>query len=258
MTKRPIRRESVTGVLTWGGLAISVISAVSLLSDARLAPFFWAILALGVAIILFALAVHLSDTVFEWFVSILGGAVLDIRTCGPGDIAQVHQLAEHFFGEGVTEPELIRQITDKYRDGLQVAIGRNGERELTVRGYFFLFPINKRCADRICDFSFEVSSLRAEDIATKPKYGHAIYIGGIAARGVIARAELMGAIKANAEKARQTRSGIAYARAATARGLALLEENGFVPVHPHARDVGCFFKKSFAPEVVGAKAARQK
>lgn len=256
MTRKPVQRDRVTVPLAWSGFAISVLSAVSLLSDQRSAPVFWVILSLGMATITFALVVHLSDTVFEWFVTIFGGTVLDIRTCGPSEIAKVHELASHFFGEGVTEPDLIRQITDKYRDGLQVAIGRNGEHELTVRGYFFLFPINKLCADRICNFTFEVATLKSEDIATKPKYGHAIYIGGIAARGLIARAELMGAIKANAEKARQTRSGIAYARAATPRGRALLEENGFVPVHPHARDIGCFFKKSFSPEPREVRAVR--
>lgn len=246
MRKKRVAREHVSHLLGWVGLLISMLSATPMLSDKALSPLFVVILVLGGSIFAFAIAVRVSDTVFEWFVVvILGGTVLDIRTCKPAEIPLVHRLAEEFFGESVTAPEIIRNIVSKYRDGLQVAIGHNMDRELTVRGYYFLFPINKRCVDRIHDYSFKVSQLTKEDIATNPKYGYALYIGAVAARGIIARAELMGAIKANAERARQTRSRTAYAKAATKRGRDLLLENGFEPVHPYATDIDCFFKKSF-------------
>lgn len=251
MKRRTISRDRVSQPLGWIGLAISILSATPLLADKTFLPMFGVILCLGLAIVGFAIAIHLSDTVFEWFVVVgLGGKVLDIRTCRSTEIPQVHSLAENFFGESVTAPETIGNIVSKYRDGLQVAIGHNSERELSVRGYYFLFPINKRCVDRIHDYTFTVAQLTSDDIATKPKYGHALYIGAVAARGVIARAELMGAIKTNAERASQTRSGVAYARAATKRGRDLLLENGFEPVHPYAVGLDCFFKKSFRSEAV--------
>lgn len=247
MRKKPVARDRVSHMLAWVGLPISVLSAAPMLHDKAFSLLYGVILLLGVLTVAIAIAVHFSDTVFEWFVSVvLGGVVFDIRTCRPAEISLVHKMAEGFFGASVTTPEVISNIVAKYKDGLQVAIGHNYERDLTVRGYYFLFPINKRCVDRIHNYSFRAAEITSDDVATKPKYGYALYIGAIGARGVIARAELMGAIKANAERARQTRSGIAYARAATKRGRDLLIENGFEPVHPHANDIDCFFMKSFA------------
>jgi len=242
-----VARDRVSELTTWVGLIISVLSAAPMLADKAMSPVFVVILLLGLSIVAFAVVIRLNDTVFEWVVVVvLGGKVLDIRRARPSEIIQVHSLAADFFGHGVTTPDVIDAITSKFRDGLQVAIGHNQERQLSVRGYYFLFPINKRCVDRIHDYTFKVGDLTGDDIAVKSKYGYALYIGAVAARGVIARAELMGAIKTNAEHARQTKSMTAYARAATKRGRDLLLENGFEPVHPRAAGVDCFYKKCFA------------
>jgi hypothetical protein len=248
MPKRSYTQKSVGDALGWAGLLVGVASAVPLMLQGPQSIYFWIPLVGGIAVLAFSFATHTNHRFFGWLISLLGGRVVGIATCTDEQVNAVHAIAHSFFGDAVSEPHKINEIRSKYKQGLQVALGRDREGVVRVLGYYFLFPINKRCCDRIHKFDFALSNLTKEDIATKPAYGHAIYIGAIAARGLIAQSELIGAVKANTHMVAQTKGKIAYARAATKRGLELLKENGFTPVHPEATGVNCFYKKSFAQE----------
>jgi len=207
---------------------------------------FWVFLLLGIAILVVSVFIALSQAAFRMVLEfIFDEKITGIAACTDDQVDGVHALARSFFGEGVTEPTKIRQIRAKYRDGLQVALGRDRDGATVVRGYFFMFPINKQCCERIQSYNFTIADLTANDIAKQPSAGHAMYIGAIAARGAVAQMQLLGAMKSRASTVAQTRSRTAYARAATQRGLEVLLEHGFEPVHPKADTVDCFFKKTF-------------
>lgn len=200
------------------------------------------ILGLGVAI-------WVSDSVYRWFVRVvLRGRAVNIRRCEDHHIEAVYSMATRHFGESVTEPRKIKMILSRFHDGLQLALMEDPDKQepATVGGYFFMFPISRACVEKILDYSFDVSSLAKEDIASKARYGHAIYIGGIVADRLATRAELLGALKMSVALAQQTRTKTAYARAATASGLRILEKHDFHAVHPAAQGVGYFYRRVFS------------
>jgi hypothetical protein len=242
------RRQAVTQAkladyISYSGFTIGIASLVPVYTQKQATPLFWTIVSCGAAIVFFGLAVRMSTTMFSLVARLLDAKVATITTCLDHHVDEVYSLARSFFGDEVTEPAKIKEIRAKYKNGLQVALSRERGERMTVRGYFFMFPINRRCVERIVDFTFQVSDLCQADIATQPRYGHAMYIGAIAGQGLMVRRELLGAIKLSGDIVAQTKTGTAYARAATDRGRTLLIDNGFAPVHPRADRVGCFYSR---------------
>lgn len=202
--------------------------------------FFFAIL-----IIIFVLLVLFGIRACSYIAVWLGGDPCRIRRPTDEEISDVYTFAKDYFGDSVTDAETIRQITKKYKDGLKLAKRRKNGKNVVV-GYFFFFPINKTTVEKIRKYEFAAKDLSAADVASRPQYGYAFYIGAIAAEGWRARAQMLGALKANEEIAKYTRSKAIYARAASKDGLRVLRKHGFYPVHEKADDVDCFFKKKIA------------
>lgn len=244
--RKSYSRDRIANALAWSGFLIGLAGVAPLIFQTNVTPFFWLFLVPGLAVLLLSLAVGLSQTFYTWVTLLfLGRGSLAISAGADCHVEGVQKIAKQYFGETTTNQEKTKEIISKYKDGLRVACAKNREGEIEVVGYYFLFPINKRCVDRIYAFDFDIGSISSDDIATKPRFGYAMYVGAIAAKGWLARAELLGALKATEDQVALTKTKTAYARAATKRGREVLLQHGFKPVHSKADDVECFYRKTF-------------
>jgi len=241
--KRPISQDRLASHVSWSGIFISAASLVPVFTQHQTSAPFYAILSIGLLIVAVGLSIRISEFAYGLAASTFYAGLTRICRCNDGHIDQVHEMARRYFGEDVTDVCKIREIQSKFKDGLQVAIKKDEHGNDIVSGYFFLFPINKRCVERIVSFNFDISEINQLDIATKPQYGHAVYIGGIAADGIFIRKELLGAIRVADSLVSKTKTKTVYARAATPLGLKLLQRNGFSPVHPMAVGLNCFYMR---------------
>lgn len=242
--RQAISQNKLADYISWSGFAVGCASLVPVFTQNQTSVAFYVIFAVGVLIVLLGLAIRISELVYGVMASIFDAGLTRIGRCLDHHIGEVHEMAKRYFGDEITDVAKIKEIQSKFRDGLQVAIKKDDKGRDIVAGYFFLFPINKRCVDKIYSFEFEVAKIDKADIATRPQYGHAMYIGAIAADGLFVRRELLGAIKVADSLVAKTKTKTVYARAATKRGLDLLIKNGFTAVHPRAEGIDCFFMKT--------------
>lgn len=242
--RQAISQSKLAGYISWSGFAIGCASLVPVFTQHQTSTAFYIVLGIGIVIMLLGLSIKLSEFVYGVVAAIFDAGLTRIGRCLDHHVDEVHQMAKRYFGEEITDVTKIKEIRSKFKDGLQVATKKDKNGRDIVVGYFFLFPINKRCVDKIISFEFEVSKITQSDIATRPQYGHAMYIGAIAADGILARRELLGAIKIADSLVARTKTKTVYARAATKRGLDLMIKNGFTPVHPLADGIDCFFMKT--------------
>lgn len=241
--RQTISQSKLADYVSWSGFAVGCASLVPVFTQNQTSFAFYIIICIGALIILLGLCIRISDFAYGIMASMFDAGLTRIGRCLDHHIDEVHEMAKRYFGDDITDVNKIKEIQRKFRDGLQVAIKKDANGRDIVAGYFFLFPINKRCVDKIFSFEFEVSKIDQADIATRPQYGHAMYIGAIAADGIFARRELLGAIKLADSLVARTKTKTVYARAATKRGLELLVKNGFTAVHPKASGIDCFFMK---------------
>lgn len=210
---------------------------------------YWLVKVIGfsVGILLLALAalISISSHVYERIVGAVYGATHVIDFCSKHEVEIVHHFAKTFFGNEVTDPEKIHLIIRKYRNGLRIAKKFTDE-GVSIIAYIFYFPINKSTVEKIHKYEFDVKDLKASDIASHPRYGYAMYIGAIAGRGVVAKAQMLSVLMDKQDEAKKTKTKTVYARAASRDGLRLLKKRGFKPVHTKADDVECFFMKVVA------------
>ena len=242
--KKRYSQETLSIFLGCIGVILGIAGLIPIIIDGKTNILFWILITIACGFFIYGLIVYANDQAYDFLSKILGGPVSSITPCEDKYIEYVHKLAVSYFGGQVTSPQKIREILSKYRPGLQIALGTE-DVPPNVRGYYFLFPINKTCVTKIKDFNFNVSQIDSGDITAKPRYAEAIYIGGIVGNDFWSRVEILGAVKSHANIVHQTRSKTAYARAATKDGLRVLVRNGFTPVHPRATDIDCFYMKSF-------------
>jgi hypothetical protein len=246
--RQPVSQNQLADHISLSGFLLALASLVPTLTQHQTSPAFWFLSAGGIAIIAFGVTVRVSRRAYDLVARLIDAPIATICTCPDQHVNEVYELARDFFGDDVTEPTKIHAIRSKYKNGLQVALREVKGGAMQVQGYYFMFPINKRCVEKIVDSSFEVSDLDADDIATRPRYGYAMYIGAIAGRGPMVRRELLGAIKLAHSVVIETKTRTAYARAATKRGQQLLQSHGFHPVNRYADCIGCFYSKKLDAE----------
>lgn len=234
-------QSTVSGLIGLSAFIFGAMGALELVLSGRLHPINLALFAVASIALIIAVAIRVSEEVYSWFITILYGAINRISDCRDSEIERVHDFATDFFGEDVTGVEKIRSICKKYRNGLKVGYSVN---DRDIVGYIFYFPLNKTAVTKIKEFTFSAKDLTDTDVAKHAKYGHAMYIGAIAAKGFMAKAQMMGALKMAEQEAIKTRSKTVYARAATQPGLRILLKHKFEPVHPNAVGVGNFYFKS--------------
>lgn len=217
-----------------GALPVALNGFPSLLASAG---FFF-----GLSLLLVAGLVWASSRVYDFVIGFVTETTHVICNCEDHDVDSVYHFASSFFGETITSQNQIRLILRKYKGGLKLAKKRT-KAGYSLVGYIFYFPINKEIVDKIHKYKFSVGELTPKDIATQAKYGYAMYVGAIAGKGLIAKAQMLSLLMNYEQEAMKTKTKTIYARAASSDGLKLLKKNGFEPVHARADDIDCFFRK---------------
>lgn len=238
-----IQPKNIMGAaIAIAGLVLAVGSVVPVITSGDPNPYSVVLFLIAMLVLVFAIGIIVSDKMYRMILDWVYGENYQISRPTNDEIVKVHEFAEKHFGGSVTSPEIIKSITEKYRAGLKIA-KRDLKMGEVVVGYIFYFPINKKTVDKILKFEFSAAELNASDVASRAKYGYAFYVGAIAAKGFRAKAQMLGALKAYEDLAKQTKSKTIYARAASSDGLRILKKHGFEPVHKKANSVDCFFKK---------------
>lgn len=257
MAYRPPSRPALGRFTTASGITLGVAGGIANFTVAGGHPLVLATSAVGLACIPVGLAVCYGGAIYDWFKD-QQARHIEITTCkAPEDMQAVYELAVSKFGEGVTPPDQIQGIQNRYRDSLKVAHWVGGKEPRELCGYYITFPMNKRLVDKIHYDRFNVTDIDATDIPERPRYAYATYIGGIVGVGGHAKAELTGALKAELAMAARTKSGRVYARAATKEGLRVLTRNGFAPVFKRATGLDCYYYRDLHADASHGRAAQR-
>ena len=197
---------------------------------------------LGICLLLFGIFARFLTGTYDAIIAFFTMPDWDICACESEDVKHVYDFARKYFGPQITDIEKIELIRSKFKPGLKILKNRkNGQ----IGGYIFYFPINKTAVGKIRSYDFSPLSLDKSDVASKPRYGQAVYIGAIAALSVSGRYLMMGCLRSAEEDARKTKTKTAYARAVTPHGLRIVRKHQFMPVHPEADGENCFYHRKF-------------
>lgn len=246
MNRGPRNQNRAAILVSVSGTLIALAGLVPPVITGETNEWFWGLLIASVAALALGASLAASTRFYLWLWRLLfGDPVILIRRAEDSEIDAICALANQAFGHAVTSPSKARAIRGKYKDAFTVAVCKDRHGAEVIRGYFAAFPVNKSFVSKVLTFQLDIQGIDTKEVATKPQYGHAFYIGGIVGLGLRVRGELLGAMKFDHKKAAGTKSKTAYARAATPTGVNRLLKYDFEPVHQHATGVGCFYRKTF-------------
>lgn len=153
------------------------------------------------------------------------------------ELKTIHDFATNFFGSDVSP---LRRMTQWYRKNpeifkviYKVKRNHNGNSKKFV-GYYCIMPISLEAIEKLKSKEITGADFQPEHILSIKENPPAIYVGAIAASGLLAQGNTRSILHNDISNYWAPKTRAIYTRPITEKGLELIEEYGFTSVDPQS------------------------
>jgi len=198
-------------------------------------------------------SIFIISSALFWAVSrITIPALMPIYECYPArrsEFSKIHQMGVEFLGEDISPLSKMHSWHNINRDIFRVLYRvkkSSSGKTKTFVGYYCITPITENGAHILEKNEIRGSAFLAEHIVKQNRKPYAIYIGGLCAKGLLARGNLRSVVYNEVRNHWAKRTKIIYTRPVTKDGLRLVADYNFYPVWPReAGKIDCLYKFEF-------------
>jgi len=171
-----------------------------------------------------------------------------IRYASPDEIDAVHKFAVKHIGGGIAPVNKLRswlQVNPRVFKVLEGLRKAQHQSTTTIKGYYSIRPITAAATKLLETGKINGAELLPSHIVPQNRRPAAIYIGGVAALGMIARGFLLALVGEEVDYYRARGVKIIYTRPLTKRGEVLATQKGFHPLPSTAKNKKGVYKLMF-------------
>ena len=192
------------------------------------------LIALAILLSIWRIASEVILIIWRWVLGLFDPPRYQCQLVRSRELQQHHDFWERFFPGDVSslaQNQAWYRKNDKLFWFLFEMTTRSGKRlpEPRLVGSFSIIPLIKRAAQQVAAEEVVGPTLTAEHIA-RAKSPSAVYIGGVAAEGMFAKAEILARLSEKIEKLRDKKVTV-YTRPVTQTGLRLVKKFDFKPAN---------------------------